>query len=394
MSRIELDSVTKVYPNGVKAVDEVALDIRDGEFMVLVGPSGCGKSTLLRMIAGLEECTGGSISIGDRDVTEMPPQKRDIAMVFQDYALYPHMTVRDNLAYGLKLKKMPKAEWRRRVQEVAKTLGLDELLDRKPARLSGGQRQRVAMGRAIVREPQAFLMDEPLSNLDAKLRVSMRAELARLHERLGVTTVYVTHDQVEAMTLGQRVAVLRGGILQQVDTPQHLFHKPVNLFVAAFIGSPSMNLVDARIDGGAVDFAGYTIRLPEDSPLAGRTRQVILGVRPTDFEHAASADPQLPRIAIRPDVVEDLGAEMHAVFTIDAPKVDTEAVREASDLATGDEGRLFADDRAVCTAVLDARRGISTGGQLELAIHHRRLHFFDPGTGEALGADAREVALV
>jgi multiple sugar transport system ATP-binding protein len=392
VSRIELDSVTKIYPNGVKAVDEVALDIADGEFMVLVGPSGCGKSTLLRMIAGLEECSDGSILIGDRDVTAMPPQKRDIAMVFQDYALYPHMSVRDNLAYGLKLKKMPKAEWQRRVNEVAKTLGLDELLERKPAKLSGGQRQRVAMGRAIVREPQAFLMDEPLSNLDAKLRVSMRAELAKLHERLGVTTVYVTHDQVEAMTLGQRVAVLRGGLLQQVDTPQNLFHNPVNLFVAAFIGSPSMNLVEAEIEGGAVHFAGYGVGLPESSPLAGEKRDVILGIRPTDFEHSAGADPHLPRIAVRPDVVEDLGSETHVVFTIDAPKVDTEAVRAASDLEKGDEGRLFADDRAVCTAVLDARRGVSTSAELELAIDHERLHFFDPATGEALGAGSRAVA--
>jgi multiple sugar transport system ATP-binding protein len=237
MSGITLQEVTKVYSNGVRAVDAVDLEIADGEFVVLVGPSGCGKSTLLRMIAGLEDVTDGGILIGGDDVTDKPPQKRDIAMVFQNYALYPHMTVRENLAYGLRLRKLPKAEWQRRVHETAKTLGLDELLDRKPSALSGGQRQRVAMGRAIVREPQAFLMDEPLSNLDAKLRVSMRAELARLHERLGVTTVYVTHDQVEAMTLGQRVAVLRDGVLQQVDTPQNLFHRPVNLFVAAFIGS-------------------------------------------------------------------------------------------------------------------------------------------------------------
>jgi multiple sugar transport system ATP-binding protein len=393
VSRIELDSVTKVYPNGVKAVDEVAIDIADGEFMVLVGPSGCGKSTLLRMVAGLEECTDGAILIGDRDVTAMPPQKRDIAMVFQDYALYPHMTVRDNLAYGLKLKKMPKAEWQRRVADVAKTLGLDELLDRKPAKLSGGQRQRVAMGRAIVREPQAFLMDEPLSNLDAKLRVSMRAELAKLHERLGVTTVYVTHDQIEAMTLGQRVAVLRGGVLQQVDTPQNLFHKPVNLFVAAFIGSPAMNLVDAHVERGTLHFAGYEVPMPEGSPLAGETREVILGIRPTDFEHSAAAEAHLPRVTVRPDVVEDLGAEMHVVFTIDAPKVDTEAVRAASDLAKGDEGRLFADDRAVCTAVLDARRGVAPGAELELAIDYQRLHYFDPATGETLGVGARAVAL-
>jgi multiple sugar transport system ATP-binding protein len=393
VSRIELDAVTKVYPNGVKAVDEVAIDIADGEFMVLVGPSGCGKSTLLRMIAGLEEVTAGSILIGDRDVTEMPPQKRDIAMVFQDYALYPHMTVRENLAYGLKLKKMPKQEWQRRVNEVGKTLGLEDLLDRKPAKLSGGQRQRVAMGRAIVREPQAFLMDEPLSNLDAKLRVSMRAELAKLHERLRVTTVYVTHDQIEAMTLGQRVAVLRGGLLQQVDTPQNLFHRPVNLFVAAFIGSPAMNLVEARVERGVLHFAGHAVPVAPGSPLADQERQVILGIRPTDFEHAAVAEPDLPRIVARPDVVEDLGAEMHVVFTIDAPKVDTEAVRAASDLEKGDEGRLLADDRAVFTAVLDARRGGTPAADLELAIDHRRLHYFDPETGEALAAHARAVAV-
>ena len=255
MSGIQIDRVTKVYPNGVKAVDSLSLDIAQGEFVVLVGPSGCGKSTLLRMVAGLEDVTAGSVLIEGVDVTEKPPQKRDIAMVFQNYALYPHMTVRDNLAYGLKIKKLKKNEWLQRVNEVAQILGLEELLDRKPAALSGGQRQRVAMGRAIVREPKAFLMDEPLSNLDAKLRVSMRAELAKLHERLGVTTVYVTHDQVEAMTLGQRVAVLLDGTLQQVDTPHNLFHRPANLFVAAFIGSPSMNLVDARVDGGSVRFA-------------------------------------------------------------------------------------------------------------------------------------------
>ncbi|HEX7526599.1 MAG TPA: ATP-binding cassette domain-containing protein, partial [Gaiellaceae bacterium] len=228
MSGITLGELTKIYPNGVKAVDGVDLEIHDGEFVVLVGPSGCGKSTLLRMIAGLEDVTDGAILIGDVDVTDRPPQQRDIAMVFQNYALYPHMTVRENLAYGLRLRKLPKAEWTRRVNETAQTLGLSDLLDRKPSALSGGQRQRVAMGRAIVREPKAFLMDEPLSNLDAKLRVSMRAELAKLHERLGVTTVYVTHDQVEAMTLGQRVAVLRDGVLQQVDTPQNLFHHPQN----------------------------------------------------------------------------------------------------------------------------------------------------------------------
>jgi multiple sugar transport system ATP-binding protein len=392
VSGISLDQVTKVYPNGVKAVDDLSLEISEGEFCVLVGPSGCGKSTLLRMIAGLEDITLGEVSIGGVDVTDMPPQERDIAMVFQNYALYPHMTVRQNLAFGLKLRKLPKAEWQGRVNEVAETLGLEELLDRKPAALSGGQRQRVAMGRAIVREPKAFLMDEPLSNLDAKLRVSMRAELAKLHERLGVTTVYVTHDQVEAMTLGQRVAVLRDGNLQQADTPHNLFHSPANLFVAAFIGSPSMNLVDAEIDGATVRFADYSLSLPEPSPVAGLNRSVILGIRPTDFEHGEFADPGLPRLRVRPDVVEDLGAEKQAIFAIDAPRVSAEAVRAAEDLAEGDEGKLFADDRAVFTACLDARGELAPGREAELAVDHNRFHFFDPATGLTLDAGARAPA--
>jgi multiple sugar transport system ATP-binding protein len=383
MSGITLGEVTKVYPNGVKAVDAVDLEIRDGEFVVLVGPSGCGKSTLLRMIAGLEDVTDGAIVIGDKDVTDMAPQRRDIAMVFQNYALYPHMTVRENLAYGLRLRRLPKVEWTRRVEETARTLGLDELLDRKPSALSGGQRQRVAMGRAIVREPKAFLMDEPLSNLDAKLRVSMRAELAKLHERLGVTTVYVTHDQVEAMTLGQRVAVLRDGILQQVDTPQNLFHRPSNLFVAAFIGSPSMNLVDADVADGRVSFADVSFALPERSPAADARGRLILGIRPTDFEHAATAEAGLPRVRVKPEVVEDLGSEQHVIFTVDAPRVTAEAVRAAADHAD-EEGKLFAQDRAVFTAVVDARRALVPGADVELAVDHRRLHFFDPVSGASL----------
>ncbi|HVU76010.1 MAG TPA: sn-glycerol-3-phosphate ABC transporter ATP-binding protein UgpC [Gaiellaceae bacterium] len=383
MSGITLESVTKVYGNAVKAVDAVDLDIADGEFVVLVGPSGCGKSTLLRMIAGLEDVTDGAIRIGEADVTEQPPQKRDIAMVFQNYALYPHMTVRENLAYGLRLRKLPKAEWTRRVNETAATLGLGELLDRKPSALSGGQRQRVAMGRAIVREPKAFLMDEPLSNLDAKLRVSMRAELAKLHERLHVTTVYVTHDQVEAMTLGQRVAVLRDGVLQQVDTPQNLFHRPVNLFVAAFIGSPSMNLIEADCTGSRIAFADTTIELPAGSPAAGRTGRLIVGIRPTDFEHSSAADPSWPRLRFVPDVVEDLGSEHHVIFTVDAPRVSAEAVRAASDEGD-DEGKLFADDRAVFTASVDDRERIPAGTPVELALNHHRLHFFEPDTGHRL----------
>jgi multiple sugar transport system ATP-binding protein len=262
MARIELDGVSKVFAGEVMAVDDLSLSIEDGEFMVLVGPSGCGKSTVLRLVAGLEEVTDGEIRIGDRDVTDLRPKERDIAMVFQNYALYPHMTVRENIEFGLKLRRTPKAERDRRVLEAARILELEPLLERRPAALSGGQRQRVAMGRAMVREPQAFLMDEPLSNLDAKLRVQMRTQLARLRDRLETTTIYVTHDQVEAMTLGDRVAVLRDGVLQQVDTPQTLFGAPANLFVAAFIGSPSMNLVHATIEGGAAAFAGYRVPLP------------------------------------------------------------------------------------------------------------------------------------
>jgi multiple sugar transport system ATP-binding protein len=385
MSSIKLEQATKVYANGVRAADGVDLEIADGEFVVLVGPSGCGKSTLLRMIAGLEDVTDGAVFIDDVDVTDRPPQQRDIAMVFQDYALYPHMTVKQNLAYGLKLRKIPKKIWTARVNEVAATLGLDELLDRKPAKLSGGQRQRVAMGRAIVREPKAFLMDEPLSNLDAKLRVSMRAELAKLHERLGVTTVYVTHDQVEAMTLGQRVAILRDGVLQQVDRPQVLFRKPINLFVAAFIGSPSMNLVDATVENGHVAFADMVVPLPKSAPVGGASRRVILGIRPTDFEHGATAAADLPRVKVKADVVEDLGTESHVIFAVDAPRVSADAVRAAEEITGDDEGKLFADDqRAVFCASVDARREVTPGAVVELAVDNRQFHFFDPQTGLAL----------
>ncbi len=281
MAGVQLQGVTKLFDGGVRAVDAVELDIADGEFMVLVGPSGCGKSTLLRLIAGLEEVSSGTIRLGGQDVTNVLERDRDIAMVFQNYALYPHMTVRRNLGFALRLRRVPAAERDRRVEEVARILGLEQLMDRKPAALSGGQRQRVAMGRAMVREPAAFLMDEPLSNLDAKLRVAMRAELARLHERLGVTTIYVTHDQVEAMTLGQRVAVLRDGLLQQCGPPEELYDHPVNLFVAAFIGSPAMNLVAGEVRAGAVSFAGHALPLPERSPLAGQERRLIVGLRPS-----------------------------------------------------------------------------------------------------------------
>src|SRR5712671_5187132 len=278
MAQIIMDHVEKAYPGGVKAVDDLSLDVKDGEFMVFVGPSGCGKSTALRSIAGLEEISSGTVSIGDRVVNDLPPKDRDIAMVFQNYALYPHMTVEQNLAFGLQLRKTPKEEIKRRVDEAAKMLGLDPYLKRKPGALSGGQRQRVAMGRAIVREPQAFLMDEPLSNLDAMLRVSMRSELARMHDRLSTTTVYVTHDQVEAMTLGNRVAVLRDGVLQQLDTPQELYHHPLNVFVAAFIGSPAMNLVEAHVERGIAHAGELPIPLPTELQGADG-REIVLGMR-------------------------------------------------------------------------------------------------------------------
>jgi multiple sugar transport system ATP-binding protein len=383
---IRLDGATKVYPNGVTAVEAVSLTIPDGEFMVLVGPSGCGKSTLLRMIAGLEHVTEGRIFIGEQDVTAVQPRARDIAMVFQDYALYPQMTVKDNLGFGLKLRRVPKEVRERRVGDVAKTLGLDTLLDRKPSALSGGQRQRVAMGRAMVRDPKAFLMDEPLSNLDAKLRVSMRAELARLHDRLGVTTVYVTHDQVEAMTLGQRVAVMRDGVLQQCDTPQTLFHNPANLFVAAFMGSPSMNLVDATVSGGRVRFAGFDVPLGSRSPLAGAERRVVLGIRPTDFKHGDEAPAALPRITVRADVIEELGGVSNLLFLLDAPRVVTDSTRAAAEAGSDDEGTLLADDQRVrFCACVDGRRVVTVGEEVELAVDNEHLHFFDEDTGTVVG---------
>ena len=388
MSRILLEGVTKVFAGDVTACDDVDLTIDSGEFMVLVGPSGCGKSTLLRMIAGLEEVTVGRIVIGDRDVTDLAPRARDIAMVFQNYALYPHMSVRRNLGYGLKVRRTPAAEIDRRVVEAARLLGLEELLDRRPAALSGGQRQRVAMGRAIVREPAAFLMDEPLSNLDAKLRVGMRAELSRLHDRLGVTTVYVTHDQIEAMTLGQRVAVMRDGVVQQVDKPQVLYRRPANLFVAAFIGSPSMNLVEGTVVDGAVALAGWRIPVDE-SLLPARGGRAIVGIRPEDFEAAAYAESGRPQVEVEVAVVEDLGAEAHVIFPVDAVPVEADELRAAHDQQEGD-ARLLADDaRALFTARVDARTRASAGDRLRLAVNPSALHFFDADTGASLTAPSR-----
>ena len=370
MAGITLDRVTKAFGT-VKAVDAVSLEVGDGEFLVLVGPSGCGKSTLLRLLAGLEDVTEGTIMIGDRDVTELAPRSRAIAMVFQSYALYPHMTVRQNLGYGLRARKTPKDEISRRVGEVADLLGLSDLLDRRPAQLSGGQRQRVAMGRAIVRQPQAFLLDEPLSNLDAKLRVGMRASLAQLHQRLGVTTVYVTHDQTEAMTLGQRVAVMRDGNILQCDSPSELYARPNDLFIAAFIGSPAMNLVEAFPDGDTIRFGQFTLHAPH----VPRRDRVVLGIRPEAF---ALGNPALPTIDVRVEVVEDLGSEAHVFFHVDAPPITAEILESASD------GGLLGADRALFTARVDAGATLSVGSTVALGVDASRFHYFDADSGARL----------
>jgi multiple sugar transport system ATP-binding protein len=381
----------------MKAVNGLSLEIEDGEFVVLVGPSGCGKTTVLRMIAGLEDITGGTIQIGNRVMNKVAPKDRDIAMVFQNYALYPSMTVRENLAFGLRMRKTPKEEINRRVSDAANILGLAQYLERKPAALSGGQRQRVAMGRAIVREPEVFLMDEPLSNLDAKLRVSMRASLAELHERLNVTTVYVTHDQVEAMTLGDRVCVLRSGVLQQVDTPQNLFDYPVNLFVGEFIGSPSMNIVAAKLvrdDGGtAVMFAEYRLPISEDvvharpeiEPYFGR--DVILGLRPSDFEEASRVDESWARMPVTTHVTEALGGEIHVIFVVDAPPVEhKDVVDVVPEAEEGGAAVPLYEGKSVWTARVDADSQVRPGDRIELGVDTRNLYFFDPDSGLAIGS--------
>ena len=382
MGAIALERVSKVYPGDVLAVDGVQLEIADGEFMVLVGPSGCGKSTLLRMIAGLEGVSEGTIHIAGRDVTALAPRDRDIAMVFQNYALYPHMRVWDNLAFALKLRRTPKPAMREQVGSVAGLLGLSELTERKPGALSGGQRQRVAIGRAMVREPQAYLMDEPLSNLDAKLRVGMRAELARLHDRLGVTTVYVTHDQIEAMTLGDRVAVLRDGTVQQCDTPDRLFDAPANLFVAAFMGSPPMNLAAGEVAGGRLRFAGADVALPR----VRHQGPVIAGVRPTDLVPAgAGTDPALPRLRATLEVVERLGAESHVIFPVEAPPLEGAAASAADEATADGDATLLADDRrARFTAQVPGRGRFEPGAAVEFAIDPATVHLFDPATGDTL----------
>src|SRR4051812_22339862 len=382
VGQIVLDNVRKEFGSGVVAVDNVNLTIDEGEFMVLVGPSGCGKTTLLRSIGGLEKVTGGRILIGERDVTRLEPADRDLAMVFQNYALYPHMTVRKNLGYGLRVRKTPKADRERRVNGVAQMLGLEELLARRPGQLSGGQQQRVAMGRAIVREPQAFLMDEPLSNLDAKLRVTMRTSLQHLHGRLGTTTIYVTHDQVEAMTLGQRVAVMRDGKVQQVDEPQVLYDEPVNTFVAAFIGSPAMNLVEARLEDDSVTFGTYKIPLDRSHrPRAMGNGEVILGIRPEAFEDIAFAPEGLPTVDVDVAVLEELGSDAHIFFPVEAQQV---LIEDAMTDQPEDEATLLADEkeRSLFVARVDARTDARIGGTIRLAVEPSRLYFFSPETGE------------
>jgi len=397
VAEVVFDRVSKVYPDGTTAVSELELGVADGEFMVLVGPSGCGKTTALRMVAGLEDISSGVLKIGERVVNYVPSRDRDIAMVFQSYALYPHLSVYENIAFGLKVKKVPKDEIDRRVKEAAKVLGLDPYLKRKPRALSGGQRQRVAMGRAIVRQPAAFLMDEPLSNLDAKLRVQMRAEIARLQSDLGVTTIYVTHDQVEAMTMGDRVAVMRKGELQQVGTPQQLYDTPLNLFVGGFIGSPAMNMFEvtlAQRDGGLVaQGGGQSLALGTE---AIRThpalkqyvgRDIVLGIRPEDLEDASLATdtPSNQRLRGKVLLTEALGSEVMAHFTIPVKPARTEEVRElAEDI--GDERALEelaqgGTTEAEVVGRFNARTRIKPGDDIEVAVDTRGLHFFDPQTG-------------
>ncbi|MDX6489552.1 MAG: multiple sugar transport system ATP-binding protein [Gaiellaceae bacterium] len=396
MGAVTFDGVSKIYADGTKAVYDMDLEIRDGEFMVLVGPSGCGKTTALRMVAGLEDISEGVLKIGDKVVNHVPSRDRDIAMVFQSYALYPHLSVYENIAFGLKLKKTPKAEVAKRVEDAARVLGLEPYLKRKPRALSGGQRQRVAMGRAIVRQPEAFLMDEPLSNLDAKLRVQMRAEISKLQSDLGVTTVYVTHDQVEAMTMGDRVAVMRKGELQQVDEPQVLYDRPKNLFVGGFIGSPAMNMLSATIEranGGLAAKAGkLSVALGEET-LSARPalkdyegKKVVLGIRPEDLDDAnlATDTPQDQRLSGTVELLEALGSEIMAHFSVEAEAAETEETRELDadkGDAEGDIGVSAPEGKTVLVARFGARSKAKQGEPVEVAVDTRALHFFDPETG-------------
>ena len=393
MAEVVLRDVNKVYPNGYHAIHDLSIDVADGEFLVLVGPSGCGKSTALRMVAGLEEISGGELRIGDRVVNDVHPKDRDIAMVFQNYALYPHMSVADNIGFALKLAKVPKAEIEERVRKAAAILDLTENLERKPGQLSGGQRQRVAMGRAIVRQPKAFLMDEPLSNLDAKLRVQMRAEIAGLQRNLGVTTLYVTHDQVEAMTMGDRVCVLKRGYLQQVDTPQNLYESPDNVFVAGFIGSPSMNLMKVDLGGTAaeptVTIAGQVIAV--DPALAARRpglasfvgREVVVGIRPEDLEDAEISEAPADRVLeTEISLLESLGSEIIAHFPLDASAFSImDAEFEGEDAI---EAQKDSKGRTIFVGKFNPRSRARMGQPIRIGVDTSRFHFFDPSTGLAI----------
>jgi multiple sugar transport system ATP-binding protein len=394
MAEVVFEEVSKVYRDGTRAVDKLDLVIDDGEFMVFVGPSGCGKTTALRMVGGLEEITEGTIRIGERTVNDLSPKSRDIAMVFQSYALYPHLSVADNIGFALKVKKVSREEIRRRVLETARMLDLEPYLDRKPRALSGGQRQRVAMGRAVIRQPQTFLMDEPLSNLDAKLRVQMRAEIKKLQNDLGVTTVYVTHDQVEAMTMGDRVSVLRKGVLQQVAQPEELYHRPQNMFVASFIGSPAMNMIEAtvvrengstRIVAGqmSVDLSAPTLSAHPALP-AYEGRTIVLGIRPEGLNDAALAgDDRQPRIRGQAELREALGSEVLMHFSIQARNAVTDEVRELAQDAGDDRAikQLGSFERATLVGRFSSQTRIRQGDTIEVAIDESALHFFDPSTG-------------
>ncbi|MGH2525296.1 MAG: ABC transporter ATP-binding protein [Actinomycetota bacterium] len=397
MGEVELEDVTKVYRGGVEAVSSLDLDVPDGSFFVLVGPSGCGKTTVLRMVAGLEEVTKGTIRIGGRDVTDESPRDRDVAMVFQNYALYPHMTAYENIAFGLRTRRAKKDDVDRMVRQAARILEIDNVLDKRPRSLSGGQRQRVALGRAIVRQPQVFLMDEPLSNIDAKLRAGMRGELIRIQRAVGVTTLYVTHDQVEAMTLGDHVAVMRDGVLQQVGRPSELYDEPANLFVAGFIGTPPMNLVEATLtrDDGVPTLAFGTHRLGIDDRVFERHTRlrvyeglpVVVGIRPDDLEHAALAPtaPADARISANVERVDTIGRDLHVHFDIGAPVVDVPDAGEG-DFGVDDDGPAFALGGANhFVARIDERTPVREGDRLELVVNTARLHVFDPVSGEAIG---------
>jgi multiple sugar transport system ATP-binding protein len=395
MAEIVLENITKRYPDGFEAVKDMSLRIEDGEFVILVGPSGCGKSTALRMVAGLEDITDGDLKIGDEVVNQKAPKDRDIAMVFQNYALYPHMTVRDNMGFALKLRGADDSEIDQKVQEAARILDLEQHLDRRPANLSGGQRQRVAMGRAIVRDPKAFLMDEPLSNLDAKLRVQMRTEVSRIQKNLGTTTIYVTHDQTEAMTLGDRVAVMRSGRLQQVATPMELYNEPNNLFVAGFIGSPAMNFMPATIEGDSVKLPIGDVRLPQDKREAvgrGAGGDLIAGIRPEDFEDAALVGEARDRgqtFRAQIEVLESMGSELYAHFTVSTDQeIESQELRELAEDAGGGEVPSAGEGGRI-VARLDPASRAGEGQELELWVDATKLHLFDPSDGRSLTTDAR-----